>query len=54
MKHLDERNYKNFIQAAKSKVRSIEREMKTLGRWKKIASLKYEEWCKWQNKEIEI
>ena len=54
MKNLDERNYKNYIQAAKSRVKSIEREMETLDGWKKIAALSYEDWCKWQNKEITI
>ena len=54
MKNLDQNAYKNYITAAKSKVRSIEHEMETLEYWKKIASLSYEDWCKWQNKELEL
>ena len=54
MKKLDERVYKNYITATKSKIRSIEEDIKKLEDWKKIASLSYEDWCKWQNKEIKI
>lgn len=54
MKNLEERSYKNYITAAKSKVKEIERSIEELPRWKKIASLSYEDWVKWQKGEIEL
>ena len=54
MKNIDERNYKNCITDAKSKVREIERGLEKLAKWKRISFLSYEEWVKWQNGELEL
>ena len=52
MGNLDERNYKNYITAAKSKVKEIERGMKDLAKWKRISFLSYEEWVKYQKGDL--
>lgn len=54
MKNQNKRAYKNYITAAKSKVTEIENGLKDLAKWKRISFMTYEEWVKWQNKEIEI
>jgi len=49
-----ERQYKNNITAVKSKISEIERANLDLDHLKKVAELSYEDWVKWQNKELEV
>jgi hypothetical protein len=42
------------ITAVKSKISEIERANLDLDHLKKVAELSYEDWVKWQNKELEV
>jgi hypothetical protein len=53
-KELSRLDYLKYINSVNKVVKETERRITTLKRDKLVAGLSYEDWCRWQNKEVNL